>query len=165
MELLVDEIESPIGTILIAAHGQALCALDFADFRGRMERLLSTGFGPHRKRAVRDPNGYSTRIRAYLAGDAQALNPIAVDARGTPFQQEVWRCLREIPFGQTRTYGELAVRLQRPKAARAVGAANGQNPVALVVPCHRVIGSTGALTGYAGGISRKRYLLAHEGAL
>ena len=165
VELLFDEIESPVGNILIAAHADALCAVDFEDCRGRMKALLRASFGEHRARSVRDPNGYSSRIRAYLGGDLGALAPIEVDLRGTPFQKCVWRALRGIPAGDTRSYGELARQMCRPRAARAVGAANGRNPVALVVPCHRVIGAGGALAGYAGGLERKRYFLAHEGAL
>ena len=113
----------------------------------------------------RDPNGFSSKVRAYLDGDLAALDEIPVETGGTPFQRQVWQALREVGPGTTSTYGELARRLGRPTAARAVGAANGRNPVALVVPCHRIVGANGALTGYAGGVERKRWLLKHEGAL
>ena len=113
----------------------------------------------------RDHLGVDGRIEAYLAGDLHALDEIKVNPGGTEFQQTVWSALREIPAGTTQTYGQLAASIGRPSAPRAVGLANGQNPVSIVIPCHRLIGSNGALTGYAGGLDRKRWLLRHEGAL
>jgi methylated-DNA-[protein]-cysteine S-methyltransferase len=107
----------------------------------------------------------SDRVRAYLDGELHALDDIAVDPGGTEFQQTVWSALRRIPVGETRTYGQVAASIGRPTASRAVGHANGSNPVAIVIPCHRVIGSHAALTGYAGGLPRKQWLLRHEGAL
>jgi methylated-DNA-[protein]-cysteine S-methyltransferase len=98
----------------------------------------------------------------YFAGELAALNELPVRTAGTPFQREVWRALREIPHGTTVSYGKLAEQIGRPKAVRAVGLANGSNPIGVVVPCHRVIGSNGSLTGYGGGIERKRWLLEHE---
>jgi len=106
--------------------------------------------------AIRDP------IEAYFRGDVTAIDGVTVEANGTPFQQQVWMALRHIPAGTTMSYGELAARIGRQGASRAVGLANGSNPVGIVVPCHRVIGSNGALTGYGGGIDRKRWLLEHE---
>jgi methylated-DNA-[protein]-cysteine S-methyltransferase len=105
-----------------------------------------------------------TRLARYFDGEIDALADIEVETWGTPFQERVWRQLREIPAGQTRTYGEVAHAIGAPSAVRAVGAANGANPVAIVVPCHRVIGSDGKLTGFAGGIAGKRWLLEHEDA-
>ncbi len=112
----------------------------------------------------RDPNGYATRVRAYFSGDFDALNGITVDCGGTSFEEQVWKAPRAITAGTTMTYRKLAEIVRRPSAVRAVGLANARNPVCLVVPCHRIIGSDGHLTRYAGGIWRKRWLLAHEGA-
>jgi methylated-DNA-[protein]-cysteine S-methyltransferase len=101
---------------------------------------------------------------AYFDGDVRALDALPVKTQGTAFQSEVWAALRAIPVGQTRSYGQLAAAIGRPSAVRAVGLANGSNPVGVIVPCHRVIGANGTLTGYAGGLERKRWLLAHEAA-
>lgn len=111
---------------------------------------------------ARNPQGLTERILNYFAGDFGAIAALPVEAGGTSFQREVWSALREIPCGSTISYGKLAERIGRPAAVRAVGLANGANPVAVVVPCHRVIGSNGSLTGYGGGIERKRWLLDHE---
>ena len=116
------------------------------------------------QRRARNPFGLSVKLRAYLAGDLAAVDHIAVETGGTRFQQRVWRALRRIPAGRTMSYGALARALGVGAAARAVGAANGRNPIALVVPCHRLIGGDAALTGYGGGLWRKRWLLSHEGA-
>lgn len=106
-----------------------------------------------------------TAVEAYFAGDVAALDGLSVRTGGTAFQREVWAALRAIPPGETRTYGQQASAIGRPRAVRAVGLANGQNPIAVIVPCHRVVGAGGALTGYAGGMERKRWLLAHETAV
>jgi methylated-DNA-[protein]-cysteine S-methyltransferase len=160
--LLIDVIASPLGHVAIAARAGRLCALEFGP--ARLTRRLATRYAgvPHRR--ARDPFGLSAKIRAYLAGDLTALDRIAVETGGTPFQQRVWRALRRIPPGRTMTYGDLARALGRGAAARAVGAANGRNPVSVVVPCHRLVGGDGSLTGYGGGLWRKRWLLRHEGA-
>ena len=160
--LLVDEIESPIGRIVIAARDGRLCALEFG--RARLTRVLAARYGRPRTVRARNPFGFSARIRAYLAGDLAALDRIPVDPGGTPFQRRVWQALRRIRPGRTRSYGVLARGLGYPAAARAVGAANGQNPISIVVPCHRLIGGDASLTGYGGGLWRKRWLLCHEGA-
>jgi methylated-DNA-[protein]-cysteine S-methyltransferase len=105
-------------------------------------------------------------LRRYFAGDLAAFDGLAIDPLGgTPFQREVWAALREIPAGRTASYADIAERIGRPRAVRAVGAANGQNPVAIAIPCHRVIGRDGTLTGYGGGLPRKEWLLRHEGVL
>jgi methylated-DNA-[protein]-cysteine S-methyltransferase len=122
------------------------------------ERFGALDFRP------RDPTGMCNRLAAYFAGDLHAFDGVALDAGGTPFQQRVWAALREIPAGETISYLTLARRIGDPTAARAVGAANGSNPIAIVVPCHRVIASDGRLSGYAGGVHRKRWLLDHERA-
>ena len=165
MTWLYDRVESPVGEILVVSDGERLCALDFAGYESRMHELMAKR-GVETDFAERDdPQGFSSRVRAYLEGDFAALDEIPVSTGGTPFQQAVWTALRDIPAGATETYGALAARLGRPSASRAVGYANSLNPVAIVLPCHRVVGANGSLTGYAGGLERKRWLLAHEGAL
>lgn len=163
MNLLMDSIESQIGTILIVSDGENLCALDFEDCRDRMKALLRKRYGNFSLCPADDPQGLSSRVRTYFAGSYGALDEIPVSTGGTAFQRQVWRALRAIPAGSTVSYGKLAERIGRPKAGRAVGLANSLNPVAIVVPCHRVIGGGATLTGYAGGLPRKRWLLAHEG--
>ena len=163
--LRTDTIESEIGPIVIVTDARALCALDFADCDERMKELLTRRFEDLVLRHEANPLGVSEKVRAYLDGDLHALDDVAVEPGGTPFQRVVWSALRGIPIGATRTYGQLAAAIGRPTASRAVGLANGCNPVAIVIPCHRVIGSNAGLTGYAGGLARKRWLLRHEGAL
>lgn len=165
MELHIDEVASPIGTILVVAGGDALCALDFADCRRRMQTLLEARYGRVTLKRTRDPGGFSRRVRSYLDGALDALDGVSVDMRGTPFQRQVWTALRRVRCGTTASYGEIATAIGQPRAVRAVGATNARNPVALAVPCHRVIGADGSLTGYGGGLERKRWLLRHEGAL
>jgi methylated-DNA-[protein]-cysteine S-methyltransferase len=159
--LLIDEIASPLGPIVIAARAGRLCALEFG--RARLARQLVAHYPELPRRRARDPFGLSSKLRAYLAGDLGIVDRIAVEMRGTRFQQRVWRALRRIPAGRTMSYGALARALGVGAAARAVGAANGRNPISLVVPCHRLIGGDAALTGYGGGLWRKRWLLRHEG--
>ncbi|MBW4642238.1 MAG: methylated-DNA--[protein]-cysteine S-methyltransferase [Goleter apudmare HA4340-LM2] len=163
MKLLVDKINSDIGTIVIISDGEKLCAVDFADYEPRMLRLLEKAYGNFHLQDVKNPQGFSSKIQAYFNGDRTSLDNIPVNTGGTAFQQQVWLALRTIPWGYTISYGELAVKIGKPTAARAVGLANSLNPVAIVLPCHRVIGSNSALTGYAGGLERKRWLLEHEG--
>lgn len=163
IELYLDRIESALGEILLVADGERLCALDYADYEDRMLSLLRRHYGAFQLRDAVDPHGLSRQLQAYLAGDLDCLNTITVETGGTPFQQQVWTALRAIPPGTTCTYATLATQLGRPLAARAVGMANGQNPIAIVVPCHRLVGANGALTGYAGGLERKQWLLQHEG--
>jgi methylated-DNA-[protein]-cysteine S-methyltransferase len=160
--LLIDEIQSPLGRIVIAARDGRLCALEFG--RARLARQLGVRYPDLPQRRARNPFGLSVQLRAYLAGDLAVVDHIAVETGGTRFQQRVWRALRRIPAGHTMSYGALARALGVGAAARAVGAANGRNPISLVVPCHRLIGGDAALTGYGGGLWRKRWLLCHEGA-
>ena len=162
---LLGILPTPIGTMLLVFdEDAALRALDWLDHEDRMRRLLRLHYGTacalHEApppAVLRDP------IDAYFAGDLGAIDGVAVRHNGTAFQREVWAALRHIPAGTTLSYGALAQRLGRDKAVRAVGLANGANPVGLVVPCHRVIGANASLTGYGGGLERKRWLLAHEG--
>ncbi|MGH6915322.1 MAG: methylated-DNA--[protein]-cysteine S-methyltransferase [Geminicoccales bacterium] len=151
--------------MLLVAEGKALRALEFGHDEDELLRQLRRRHGSRGNLTkARDPAGLATRVRAYFAGEVDAFEGVAVRAGGTPFQREVWAALREIPPGETTTYGQLAARLGKPGASRAVGLANGANPVAIAVPCHRVIGADGTLTGYGGGLERKRWLLQHEGA-
>lgn len=161
--LQVDRIHSPIGEIVVVVDDGQLCALDFGDCTARLQALLQRRYGETRLDAADDPHEVSSHIRAYLAGDYASLDAIRVRTAGTPFQEQVWAALRTIPVGSVWTYGQLAARIGRPTAMRAVGAANGRNPVALVLPCHRLVGANAALTGYGGGLARKQWLLAHEG--
>ncbi len=149
----------------MVAHDTALVAVDFGAPEDRLWRLLRRRFGPIDPVAATDPLGAVDRLRAYLAGDLEALAGLPVDSGGTPFQRLVWAALRRIPAGAAWSYKALAEHLGRPAAIRAVGLANGANPIGIVVPCHRVIGADGSLTGYGGGLPRKRWLLEHEGAL
>ena len=163
-ELIIDYISSPIGKIVIVVDGDRLWSLDFEDCTERMMKLLKRRYTEVRLKQVVDPHGFSTRINNYFAGDYENLTTIPVHTGGTPFQQQVWIALREIPAGQTFTYSGLAARIGRPKAARAVGMTVSLNPIAIVLPCHRVVGRNASLTGYAGGVDRKRWLLRHENA-
>lgn len=165
MLLDYDEFASPIGRILFAAHDEGICALDYAGYEKRMEALLERRFGTVEFRRGADPHKLARRLGTYFAGDLQAFDGMPVSTGGSAFQEQVWKALRTIPAGHTWTYGQLADKLGRPRAARAVGHANSLNPVAIIVPCHRVIGASSALTGYAGGLERKQWLLRHEGAI
>ena len=156
---------APFAEILIAVDHRQLCALDFAGFEARMHGLLAKRYERYDFEEKSNPCGFADLVHAYLNGEVTALEGIPVSTGGTEFQQQAWAALRRIPAGRTATYGEQAARIGRPRAVRAIGAANGQNPVAIVVPCHRVIGSSNQLTGYAGGLAAKRWLLNHEGAL
>jgi methylated-DNA-[protein]-cysteine S-methyltransferase len=163
MELLIDKFDSALGKILLVSDGERLCALDYADYEDRMLTLLRRHYPIFQLRETIDPQGFSSVISAYLAGDTTCINRIPVNTGGTAFQQQVWSALRAIPPGTILTYGELAVKLGKPTAYRAVGMTNALNPIAIVVPCHRLVGANGSLTGYAGGLERKRWLLQHEG--
>jgi methylated-DNA-[protein]-cysteine S-methyltransferase len=165
MDLEIDRFDSPLGTILLVTDGSAVRALDFEDREDRMRRLLRVHHGRTVLHPARDPGGFRGRLEAYFRGDTAALGDVPVRTGGTPFQRAVWSALRRIASGTTTSYGRLAAQLGSPGAGRAVGLANGSNPVAIIVPCHRVIGADGSLTGYAGGVERKRWLLAHEGAI
>jgi methylated-DNA-[protein]-cysteine S-methyltransferase len=156
----VDRLATPIGTLaLVVGEDDALCAVGFSTEHGRMGKALHDESLAERS----NPAGLSDRFRAYFAGDLAAIDSIPVRLAGTDFQCRVWSALREIPCGQTWSYGQLARCIGQPRAVRAVGLANGANPFGLVVPCHRVIGADGSLTGYGAGIERKRWLLEHEG--
>ena len=163
--LTLDVLPTPIGDVDVVTDAQGrLRVLEFHDQPQRLARALRLH---HRDQAV-ETGAASAAVRnglaAYFAGELAALKTIPWTIGGTHFQRQVWNALVKIPLGETASYARLAERLGRPAAVRAVGAANGANPIAIVVPCHRVIGTGGALTGYGGGLERKRWLLAHEGA-
>ena len=165
LQLLIDRMETPIGELLIVAdHHGNLRAVDWTDHEARMRRLLRLHYGEDGFRL--EPTGKASRFAnamgSYFAGDLTAIDQLPTQTAGTPFQRMVWRALREITCGSTVSYAKLAGRIGRPAAVRAVGLANGSNPIGVVVPCHRVIGADGSLTGYGGGIVRKRWLLDHE---
>jgi|GraSoiStandDraft_5_1057265.scaffolds.fasta_scaffold100662_2 methylated-DNA-[protein]-cysteine S-methyltransferase len=165
LSLLLDRIPTPVGELAIVADEQGrLRAVEWTDHDAGMQRHLRLHYGARgfSLRQEADPGGLSTSLAAYFAGDLSAIDTLPVATGGTEFQRTVWRALREIPCGETISYAELARRIGRETAVRAVGLANGSNPISVVVPCHRVIGSNGSLTGYGGGIERKRWLLAHE---
>jgi methylated-DNA-[protein]-cysteine S-methyltransferase len=162
--LVLDTMASPLGPILTVTdeHG-VLRLLSFADGADGLRRLLRLHYGAFALQPGDAPAALRDDLAAYFAGDLDALDRIPWATGGTPFQRSVWTALAEIPAGTTMTYGALAARIGAPRAVRAVGHANGANPISLVVPCHRLIGANGALTGYGGGLARKRWLLAHEG--
>lgn len=165
LNLTLDRIDSPVGEVLLVVDAEgAVRALDFGDYEERMHRLLARHYGVYSLADGRAPNAVREAVAAYFAGDAAALDGLVVKTGGTDFQRQVWAALRAIPAGETRSYGQLATAIGRPTAMRAVGLANGQNPVGVIVPCHRVIGANGTLTGYAGGVERKRWLLDMERA-
>lgn len=165
MSLLRDRYPAPVGDLLLVFDSAGLRALDFADYEERMLTLLRRHYGAVALTEAPAPASITAPLTAYFAGDLAALGSVPVATGGTDFQRRVWAALRAIPPGETRSYGALAAAIGAPGASRAVGLANGSNPVGIVVPCHRVIGASGALTGYAGGVPRKRWLLEHEGAL
>lgn len=151
-------LDSPVGPLTLVATDGALSGL----YMEKQRHLPSEEtFG-----APGDPDTepfatVAAQLTAYFAGDLTEFD-VPLDLHGTPFQRRVWTALQGIPYGETITYGELAAELGNPSASRAVGLANGRNPVSVIVPCHRVVGSTGSLTGYGGGLERKRYLLDFE---
>lgn len=163
----VECLETPTGRMLLVSDDERrVRALDWEDHADRMHALLARQYGRGRV-TLRDalhPTPASRALNAYFAGSLEAIDALPTKTGGTPFQQAVWAELRRIPIGQTVSYAALAQRLGRPDAIRAVGLANGANPIAIIVPCHRVIGANGSLTGYGGGLARKAWLLAHEGA-
>jgi methylated-DNA-[protein]-cysteine S-methyltransferase len=163
--LRLDRMPTPIGEALIVTDAAGcLRAFDWADRYAGMARLLRLHYGSVEPEPGAAPDAIKRRLRRYFDGDVACLAGIEWRTAGTPFQRSVWRGLTTIPPGQTMSYGSLAAKLGCPKAVRAVGMANGSNPISVVVPCHRVIGADGSLTGYGGGIDRKRWLLNHENA-
>jgi methylated-DNA-[protein]-cysteine S-methyltransferase len=151
-----DEFTTPIGRLTVVIDEDAVHRVLFE--AGKHEPRSRDGW----QRDASAVRGAREQLLGYFAGERRDFD-LALRPAGTPFQLEVWKALREIPFGATRSYRDVAERIGNPKAVRAVGAANGRNPLPIIVPCHRVIGADGSMTGFGGGISVKQFLLAHEG--
>ncbi len=170
VSLSLSRLKTPIGTALLVTDERGLLrALDWSDHEDRFYRLLRLYYGPESNNTgvtlgtAKPPVGLRSALDGYFAGDLEQLDGIACATAGTEFQRSVWGALRKIPAGKTMSYGALAAKLGKPAAMRAVGAANGANPLSVVVPCHRLLGANGSLIKYGGGLERKRWLLAHEG--
>src|SRR5581483_2515603 len=159
-----DHLTTPIGAMLLVTdENGALRALDFEDYESRMKELLRLQYGAVTLTKGRAPKAMRSALAAYFDGELAALETIEWRVAGTPFQRKVWTALPKIPAGKTMSYGALALRLGAPNAMRAVGHANGSNPISVVIPCHRLIGADGSLVKYGGGLHRKQWLLRHEG--
>ncbi|MDD2870253.1 methylated-DNA--[protein]-cysteine S-methyltransferase [Neomegalonema sp.] len=163
-DLTLSRLPSPLGDLLLVSDAEGrLWASEYADLEERLHRLLARRIGAHALKPGAAPALAAQALEAYFSGEVEALGAIPIRLNGTGFQNKAWAALREIPAGRPVSYAEQAARLGDAKAARAVGGANRQNPYNLVAPCHRVVGYSGALTGYAGGLERKTWLLEHEG--
>ncbi|MEM7194727.1 MAG: methylated-DNA--[protein]-cysteine S-methyltransferase [Pseudomonadota bacterium] len=162
IELFRKTVTSPIGDIDCLFTKNHLIYLDFSDNHRRQSRILSHRNGRYSVTDYEDVFDMEARLTNYFSQDWDAFKGLPLAANGTPFQQAVWKELRRIAPGEAISYATLADRLGQPKAIRAVGSANGANPISLAIPCHRVIGKDGSLRGYAGGEDRKRWLLGHE---
>src|SRR5436305_1915659 len=160
----LDRLQTPIGTALLVTDADGvLRALDWEEYEPRMKELLRLHYGAVILKEGVSPKDLRSALTGYFKGDIDRLRTIKWRVAGTPFQQKVWTALPKIPAGTTMSYGALAAKLKVPNAMRAIGHANGSNPISVVVPCHRLIGSNGALVKYGGGLERKRWLLEHEG--
>lgn len=159
-------LETPVATLQVVVDpDEVVRVLDFDNDSPRTRRLMKIHYGGVPMVEGETPTAIRAALDRYFAGEMAALADVPWRVAGTDFQRQVWTALTQIPAGATESYGQLAARIGRPTAVRAVGLANGSNPIGIVIPCHRVIGSGGSLTGYGGGLERKRWLLAHEGAL
>lgn len=156
-------VETPIDALTLAARNGRVCLVHFDGDDPSLRAKLQRWYPKESISDGSDPGGAAEALARYFEGDLLALDRIRVEMNGTPFQKRVWDALRQIPAGKTASYADIAVLIGAPAAVRAVGTANGANPVAVVVPCHRIIGSNGSLTGYGGGLQRKEWLLRHEG--
>ena len=160
----LDRLTTPIGTALLVTDADGLLrALDWEDYEPRMKQLLRLQYGAVDLQDAAAPRALRTALTRYFKGDLDRLTSIEWRVAGTPFQQKVWHALPKVPAGTTLSYGALAARIKMPRAVRAVGHANGSNPISVVLPCHRLIGANGSLVKYGGGLERKRWLLRHEG--
>ena len=164
MAIHLGSVETPIGALTLAALEGRICLLHFDASERSARGALAKWYPEERVEKVSDPGGAAGVLRRYFDGDLDALEALEVEMNGTDFQKRVWDALRTVKAGRTSSYAALAKRIGSPAAVRAVGAANGANPVAIIVPCHRVIGANGSLTGYGGGLRRKEWLLRHEKA-
>ena len=158
----VETIPSPLGPLTLAVRNGRLCALHFGDDRVAVHAALRRWYGDESILVPAGAMPVAASLEAYFAGETTALDGIEVELNGTPFQRRVWEALRGVRAGATASYGDIARQIGTTAAVRAVGAANGANPVAIVVPCHRITGTNGRLTGYGGGLDRKEWLLRHE---
>jgi methylated-DNA-[protein]-cysteine S-methyltransferase len=162
----LDRMETPVGIALLVTDADGvLRALDWEDYEPRMKELLRLHYGAVVLKEAQAPRETRQALSAYFKGDLDRLNTIPWRVAGTPFQQKVWHALPKVPAGTTMSYGALAAKLDAPNATRAVGHANGSNPISVVLPCHRLIGANGSLVKYGGGLERKRWLLGHEGVV
>jgi methylated-DNA-[protein]-cysteine S-methyltransferase len=162
---LTERFETPVGPMVLVAKDGVVLLFEFEGTPGRIERQMRQRFGDVALEPATNPFGIGDRIRAYFAGDIHSLDDLLTDGGGTVFERQVWAELRKIPAGSTVSYGDIARKLGDVQLSRAVGTANGKNPIAIIVPCHRVIGADGSMTGYGGGLKNKEWLLRHEGAL
>jgi len=162
MSLAAATLSTPLGPLEVVTSGGLLCAIAFGGQETWLAAHLARRFGPSPVERHDALGEVTDRLAAYFAGNMTALDPLSVDTGGTTFQRRVWEALRTIPPGRTISYGELARKIWRPSACRAVGTAAGRNPIPIVLPCHRVISVDGKIGGYAGGLDRKRWLLSHE---
>ena len=162
---LTDRFSTPIGSMTLVARDGVLLFLEFEDVTDRVTRQVKLRFGQAELQPASNPFGLSDIMRDYFAGHISVIDTLLTDGGGSAFEQQVCTELRKIPAGTTQSYGEIARKLGDINLSRAVGTANGRNPIAIVVPCHRVIGADGSMTGYGGGLARKEWLLRHEGAL
>ena len=162
--LRLDRLKTPIGlALLVTDDDGVLRALDWEDYEKRMRELLRLQCGAVELKEAKAPAAMKNSLSAYFKGDLDRLGDIEWRVAGTPFQRQVWNALPKIRAGSTMSYGVLAAKLGSPRAMRAVGHANGSNPISVVLPCHRLIGANGSLVKYGGGLERKRWLLRHEG--
>jgi methylated-DNA-[protein]-cysteine S-methyltransferase len=157
-------VESPIGPLAVAAHNGRTCFVHLGGDAAAAKKWLARWYPLEPIEDAADPGGAVSALTRYFGGELAAIDALEVELHGTAFQQLVWEALRGVKAGHTASYLELANRIGSPAAVRAVGAANGANPVPIIVPCHRVIGTNGTLTGYGGGLPKKEWLLRHEGA-
>lgn len=162
MSWLLEKVESPMGDILLMHDGERLAALEFGDHEDRLRKLAARYLEDTSFVRTNDVSHFGRGLRAYFEGDIRAIDALETWVLGTEFQARCWAALRKIPPGETRSYSQQATMIGNPKAVRAVGLANGANPIGIVVPCHRVVGANGTLTGYGGGLPRKKWLLEHE---
>ncbi len=155
----------PIGDIRIVMDEGSLVFLDFDENKQRRRNLLNKRYSNYSLRDVACPQQIQMSLDAYFGGELDVFHQIKIKLSGTPFQKTVWRALQGIPAGESRSYSSVAEAIGQPRATRAVGSANANNPISIIIPCHRVINQNGGLSGYAGGTDRQRWLLQHEGAL
>ena len=158
-------VESPIGPLCVAAHDGRTCLVHFGSNEHAARQWIERWYPLDTLTAAPNPGGAVSALGRYFDGDLDVLDTLDVELKGTAFQRLVWGALRGVKAGHTASYGEVANRIGSPAAVRAVGAANGANPIPIIVPCHRVIGSNGTLTGYGGGLPVKDWLLRHERVL